>query len=59
MKNGVSPGFDGLNVEHYKYTGERLGVLLSLVYAACMVHRHLPNEVMDSITVPVAKDHKG
>jgi hypothetical protein len=59
LKNDKCAGLDGLNSEHYKYASDRLAILLSLLYTACIVHGYLPKELMDSIIMPIAKDNKG
>jgi len=47
LKNDKCAGLDGLNSEHYKYASDRLAILLSLLYTACIVPGYLPKELMD------------
>jgi hypothetical protein len=59
LKTGKSAGLDGLTGEHYKYASDRVAVVLSLLYTACIIHGHLPQELLDSIIMPIVKDKKG
>ena len=45
LKSGKSPGLDKLSSENFKYASERLFVMLSLLYNACLLHGYLPKGV--------------
>ena len=59
LKPGKSVGKDGISGEHFIYCGERIYVLLSLLFNCCISHGHLPIELLDTIIVPLIKDKKG
>ena len=59
LKSGKSPGLDKLSSENFKYASERLFVMLSLLYNACLLHGYLPKEVLDTVICPIIKDKKG
>lgn len=59
LKGNKSPGMDNIYSEHYKHAGDRLYVLLALLFNAIVVHSFLPEKFMDSMLVPIVKDKKG
>ena len=59
LKCGKSAGKDTLQSEHYKYAAPSLGVLLCMLFNACISHGYLPQNLMDTIIVPIIKDNKG
>jgi hypothetical protein len=59
FKTGKAAGPDGLSAEHFKYTGNRLAILLSLVFSCINSHGYIPNSFMQSIIIPLIKDKSG
>lgn len=59
LKNGKSPGFDGLYSENFKHADTIIADLLALLYNSCIIHGYIPDKLMDTIINPVIKDKKG
>ena len=59
IKNGKSAGKDGVYGEHFKYAHESINVLLALVFNCMVIHGFLPDNLMDTLLVPLIKDKKG
>ena len=59
LKSGKSAGLDGLYAEHFKYACDQLSVLMSLVINSMILHSYLPNDLMDTIIIPIVKNKKG
>lgn len=59
MQRGKSPGYDGLSIEHFKYAGENLPNMLSILFNLCISHSYLPEPLMRTIVVPVLKNKTG
>ena len=51
-----SPGLDGVSVEHMKFAGPKLCVLMSMVISSIFTHGFIPRSMMDSVIVPVIKN---
>ena len=58
LKCGKSPGLDGLQAEHFKYSDLTLQCLLAMCMNFMVLHGFLPDAAMDSVIVPVIKDKK-
>ena len=54
-----SDGLDNLNSEHCKHAGNKLCVLLSLIFNSMWLHGHILARLTETILVPIAKDNKG
>ncbi len=59
LKTGKSCGNDGLAAEHFKYSDERIYVLLSLFYTSALNHGYLPPAFMETVIVPLVKNKTG
>ena len=59
LPSGKAVGADNLSCEHYKFSSNRLHVLLALLYSAFLIHGFLPDDFMKSIIVPLVKDKTG
>ena len=59
LKNGKSPGLDGLSSEHIKNASQQLAVLLSISFNCMIIHGHLPCQLMDTCIISIIKDKKG
>ena len=59
LKNGKSPGQDGIYSEHFKLAHDKVSIILSLLFNAMIIHGYLPEKVMDTILTPIVKDKKG
>ena len=59
LKSGKSAGLDGLYAEHFKFACDELSVLMSLVINAMVLHSYLPNDLMDTVIIPIVKNKKG
>ena len=59
LKNGKSPGLDGVYSEHFKYSHDKISILLSLLFNTMVMHGYIPSNAMDTIIVPIIKDKKG
>ncbi len=53
LKRGKSVGDDYLTAEHFIHSHCILHILLSLFYTACMVHGHLPDNIMKTSIIPL------
>ena len=56
LTNNKSPGQDGINSEHIKFTGQQLPVLLSLLMSAILVHVYVPKYMLKCGIVPIIKN---
>ncbi|XP_059058845.1 uncharacterized protein LOC131852221 [Achroia grisella] len=59
MTRGKSPGHDSLSVEHFQCAGPQLLRVLTALYNLCIQHSYLPNALMRTIVVPIAKNKTG
>ena len=59
LKTGKANGPDGLSAEHFKLCGNRLAVLLSLVFTSMSSHCFIPENFMKSVIIPLVKDKTG
>ena len=59
LEKNKACGLDGISSEHIIYAGDRLAVLLTMVYNACMIHGYLPPSMISSVLVPIIKDKAG
>ena len=59
LKTGKANGPDGLSAEHFKLCGNRLAVLLSLVFTSMSSHCFIPENCMKSVIIPLVKDKTG
>lgn len=59
MKRGKSPGKDGLSIEHLQNAGVHLPRVLTLFFNLCLGHSHLPQELLDTVVVPIVKNRTG
>jgi len=56
LSGGKASGPDGVSVEHLKYAGHNLPVMLSILFTAIFTHGILPKDLMLSVIVPILKD---
>ena len=54
-----SCGMDGIQVEHLKYSSNKLIPLLSMCFSSCFVHGFLPSALMSIVLVPIIKNKAG
>ena len=59
LKSGKCAGVDALHSEHFKYAGDKLSVLLTLLFNSILSHGYLPSDFMKTTIVPILKDKKG
>ena len=59
LKNGKAAGLDNLSAEYFKYADDKLSILLSFVLNAMVIHNYIPDEMLDTIIVPLIKDKNG
>ena len=59
LKKGKSPGLDSIYSEHFKYSHDKISILLCLLFNAMLIHGYIPSDAMDTIIVPIIKDKKG
>ena len=59
LKLGKARGPDGLFPESYKYAGDGIIILISLLLTSCFIHGHLPQTMIDSIVMPIVKNCNG
>ena len=59
LDNGKACGLDGISSEHVAYAGDRLAVLLMIIFNACMTHGYLPPNMISTVLVPIIKDKSG
>ena len=59
LKNGKASGLDDMYGEHFKYCDDKVAALLSIVFNAMIIHNYLPENMLDTIIVPVLKDKQG
>ena len=58
LKKGKSPGSDGIQAEHLKYSDDCLCDLLAKLFNCFIIHGYLPKAFMYTVLVPVVKDKK-
>ena len=56
LEKGKSGGLDNLSAEHLLYAGQRLDIMLSLLFNLCIVHGFLPDHLISNILIPIIKD---
>ena len=59
LKRNSSPGKDGLSCEHFIYADDSLNFYLRVLFNCMLTHNYIPQELMDSLIVPLLKDKKG
>lgn len=59
MKRGKSPGHDGLSIEHLQNAGIHMPRVLTMFFNLCLGHSHLPQELLDTVVIPIVKDRTG
>ncbi|XP_063539546.1 uncharacterized protein LOC134748704 [Cydia strobilella] len=59
MSGGKSPGYDGLSIEHLQHAGPHISRVLAMFYTLCIRHSYLPDNLMRTIVVPIAKNRTG
>ncbi|XP_026316448.1 uncharacterized protein LOC113227691 [Hyposmocoma kahamanoa] len=59
MVRGKSPGHDGLSIEHLQHAGCHLPRVLAMFFTPCLNHSYLPNDLMRTVVVPIAKNKTG
>ena len=59
LEKGKSCGLDGLSSEHLIYSGERLAILLSLLFNTCTIHGYMPSDMISTVLIPIIKDKSG
>jgi hypothetical protein len=59
LKSGKSGGKDGLRAEAFKHACKSIIVYLCILFNAVTCHGFIPQELMDTIIVPIVKDKKG
>ena len=59
LKNGKASGLDNMYGEHFKYCNDKVAALLSIVFNAMVIHDYLPENMLDTIIVPLLKDKQG
>ena len=58
IKTGKCSGMDALYGEHFKYSHEKINVLLALVFNCMFVHGFVPESFMNPLIVPLVKDKR-
>ena len=56
---GKAAGHDSISAEHFKYCGDNISILLSMLFTACFIHGYMPTEMTKSVLVPIIKDKAG
>jgi len=59
MPAGKASGYDHISNEHFKYSNEKLQVLMSLLYIYLLMHDFLPDTMMITIIAPIIKNKSG
>jgi hypothetical protein len=59
LKRGKSVGHDLLAAEHFIHANCVLNVILSIIYTAFITHGHVPDNIMNTIIVPLVKNKAG
>ena len=59
LKNGKSAGLDNIYGEHFKLAHPKICILLCIVFNAMLIHSFLPDNLMNTIIVPLIKDRRG
>lgn len=59
LKSGKCSGMDTLYGEHFKYAHNKVNVLLALVFNCIVIHGFMPDNIMDTLLVPLVKDKRG
>ena len=59
LRNGKSAGLDGLYAEHFKFSHDKLYILLSMFLNAMFAHGYMPDKLMQSVIIPIVKNKKG
>ena len=59
LEKGQSGGLDNLSAEHLLYAGQRLDIMLSLLFNLCIVLVFLPDHLISSVLIPIVKDKSG
>ena len=59
LEKGKSGGLDNLSAEHLLYAGQRLDIMLSLLFNLCIVHGFLPDHLISSVLIPIVKYRSG
>ena len=59
LKKSKSAGLDGLSSEHFIYADVSINKLLLMLFNSIIVHGFIPNELMNTMIIPLVKDKKG
>ena len=51
LDKGKACGLDGLYAEHLMYGGNKLPMLLTMCFNACVSHGHLPIKMIESVLI--------
>ena len=59
MERGKACALDGIFAEHLLYAGDRLPVLLTLLFNMCILHGYLPPQMISTVLIPIIKNKSG
>ena len=59
LKLRKSSGNDGIAGEHLRYAHDKITFYLSMLFNAMLIHGYMPQDLMDTILIPIVKDRKG
>ena len=59
MERGKAGALDGICAEHLLYSGDRLPVLLTLLFNMCILHGYLPPQMISTVLIPIIKNKSG
>ena len=59
VKLGKSAGIDGLALEHFVYSHERISVYLAMLFTSMLTHGYLPDAFMTTSIIPILKNING
>ena len=59
LKSGKSMGLDGLQSEHFKFAHETLHLYLCMIFKAIFTHGFIPDDLMQTVIVPIIKVKRG
>ena len=58
LKLGKSVGLDNISAEHIKFAGNKIYVLLYMIFNTMLIHGYLPESFMETVLVPIIKDKR-
>lgn len=55
---GKSAGLDTLQAEHFKHADDSINCLLSMLLNSILTHGYMPEDMIETLIVPILKDKK-